>query len=1080
MKDHQHTEELRLGYVTFTRPRSLLLGSGHWWGPSQKKPRGPSDFLHALHAHCAAGHGEIEAWADEPAEDEENPALHRGDDDQVWPLPSTPRPHPPPRGRRHRPRPPPPPRRRPGRPRHGRTRPDAHDDPDWPPPPDDEDPLPEEDPFAAAGPDDWDSWSTDRPTVPHQATPPETAAHPSTAEPDHPPRPRLTPEEARTVASWTATSTALTGELLHTRASVTEVRLPASLTASELLRLAADRTASPGNWPAPCPPPTARRAPRHPLPRLDRARFEELTLPMLDPDELPGSDAEIADERDWRPSRRPSNAPSTPTAPPTGWKPPSSCRSPAASSAAASTPSTGRTTGTGRRTRSSTGDRPRPHRRPAPARVYRLAWAEQQGVPLESVTAAFLYVRTGEIVRPDPLPGRAELERLLLGEPSGEIPHSETPARADRLEDMSQPVDTAVSASVRTSHSTASPSSTTSPSGCASRPSRPSPTTRPTCAAAPTGSPPNSRRPASRPPRSGPPGAPAVYAEWPSADPEAPTVLVYGHHDVQPAAREDGWDSEPFEPVVRDDRLYARGAADDKGQVFFHTLGVRAHLAATGRTTPAVHLKLLIEGEEESGSPHFRALVEQHADRLTADAVIVSDTGMWSEDTPTVCTGMRGLAECEIRLHGPDQTSTPVPSGARCPTPATAVARLVAALHDEHARVAIPGFYDGVVELTDRERELFAELPFDERQWLRTAKSHGTRGEAGYSTLERVWARPTAEVNGIGGGYQGPGSKTIIPSSAMVKLSFRLVAGQDPERVREAVEAWVPGQLPDGIRHEISFSPATRPCLTPLDHTRPCGRGPRDGPRLRPARPLHPRGRLRTGRRPPGRPRRTVLFLGISVRPTAGTPPTRRSTWTCSSKASRPARTCGATSPSTGGTPPDLARRPNRTSARGTLEGTRRRAPQDPVPPAARPAEPPADPIRFTGGVGSTRDHLDRPHRRPSHLAHRPERIDRAAHHRLDEAWLAAAWSHPSTRCFVVSGGQVLIDETADGRTELVMTPSFEAPLTEAHRYFLGIDDEGVSYFALQKDSLPAAWTTPPARRACARRDCSCRSARPA
>ncbi|WP_324787619.1 dipeptidase [Streptomyces sp. H51] len=314
------------------------------------------------------------------------------------------------------------------------------------------------------------------------------------------------------------------------------------------------------------------------------------------------------------------------------------------------------------------------------------------------------------------------------------------------------------------------------------------------------------------------PGAPAVFAEWPSADPGAPTVLVYGHHDVQPAAREDGWDSEPFEPVVRGNRLYARGAADDKGQVFFHTLGVRAHLAATGRTAPAVNLKLLIEGEEESGSPHFRALLERHADRLTADAVIVSDTGMWSEDTPTVCTGMRGLAECEIRLYGPDQDIHSGSFGGAVPNPATAAARLVAALHDEHARVAIPGFYDGVVELTDRERELFAELPFDEQRWLRTAKSYATRGEAGHTTLERIWARPTAEVNGIGGGYQGPGSKTVIPSSAMVKLSFRIVAGQEPDHIEKAVRVWAAEQVPDGIRHEITFGAATRPCLTPLDH----------------------------------------------------------------------------------------------------------------------------------------------------------------------------------------------------------------------------------------------------------------------
>ncbi|MFJ9586228.1 dipeptidase [Streptomyces acidicola] len=314
------------------------------------------------------------------------------------------------------------------------------------------------------------------------------------------------------------------------------------------------------------------------------------------------------------------------------------------------------------------------------------------------------------------------------------------------------------------------------------------------------------------------PGAPAVFAEWPSDDPGAPTVLVYGHHDVQPATRADGWDTAPFEPVIRGNRLYARGAADDKGQVFFHTLGVRAHLAATGRTAPAVHLKMLVEGEEESGSPHFRALVEEHADRLAADAVIVSDTSMWDEDTPTVCTGMRGLAECEIELHGPDQDLHSGAFGGAVPNPATAAARLVAALHDEHARVTVPGFYDGVADLTDRERELFAELPFDEESWLRTAKSSAACGEAGYTTLERLWARPTAEVNGIGGGYQGPGSKTIIPSSALVKLSFRLVEGQDPDRIEKAVRVWAADQVPAGIRCEITFGPATRPCLTPLDH----------------------------------------------------------------------------------------------------------------------------------------------------------------------------------------------------------------------------------------------------------------------
>ena len=313
-------------------------------------------------------------------------------------------------------------------------------------------------------------------------------------------------------------------------------------------------------------------------------------------------------------------------------------------------------------------------------------------------------------------------------------------------------------------------------------------------------------------------GLPAVFAEWPSGDPDAPTVLVYGHHDVQPAAREDGWATEPFEPTVVDGRLYARGAADDKGQVFFHTLGVRAHLAATGRTAPAVNLKLLVEGEEESGSPHFGALIRERAERLAADVVIISDTGMWSERTPTVCTGMRGLADCQIDLFGPSQDIHSGSFGGAVPNPATEAARLVAALHTEDRRVAIPGFYDGVVELTARERELFAELPFDERQWLSVARSRATLGEAGFSTLERTWARPTAEVNGIWGGYTGPGGKTIVPAEAHLKLSFRLVAGQEVEKVRESVAAWVAARIPEGIRYDIVFPSATRPCLTPLDH----------------------------------------------------------------------------------------------------------------------------------------------------------------------------------------------------------------------------------------------------------------------
>ncbi|MFD6906560.1 UvrD-helicase domain-containing protein [Streptomyces sp. NPDC060077] len=457
MNDHQYTEELRLGYVTFTRPRSLLLGSGHWWGPSQKKPRGPSAFLQSLHDHCAAGHGEIEAWAEEPAENEENPALHRAGDDHVWPLPLDDDALA---------------RRRaaaetvlahldglaahPGGPATAVHDPDTHDDPDWPPPPDDGEPFPEEgpfpgeDPFADAGPgdangpgdigdpngpggpagqDDWDSWTTDRPTVPHQATAPEATTSPRAerrqplrAPEGHP----LTPEEARTLASWDRDLDALTGELLRTRAAVTDVPLPASLTTSQLLRLAEDPDgfAQELARPMPRPPqPAARRGTR--FHAWVEARFEALTLPMLDPDELPGSDAEIDDERDLEALKEAFEH--------TEY----AHRTPYRVEAPFQLTIAGRVvrgridavykeegehgttyeivdwkTGRGR-----TAD-------PLQLAVYRLAWAEQHEIPVENVTAAFLYVRTGDVVRPGALPGRAALERLLLGEPPGEIPHS--------------------------------------------------------------------------------------------------------------------------------------------------------------------------------------------------------------------------------------------------------------------------------------------------------------------------------------------------------------------------------------------------------------------------------------------------------------------------------------------------------------------------------------------------------------------------------------------------------------------------------------------------------------------------------
>ncbi|OPG02323.1 ATP-dependent DNA helicase [Streptomyces sp. GKU 895] len=442
MKDHQHTEELRLGYVTFTRPRSLLLGSGHWWGPAQKKPRGPSDFLQALREHCEAGFGEIEAWADEPAEGEENPALSQATVDQVWPLPlddtSLAR-------RRaaaetvlaHL-------ERLASRADGHAPDPDEYEDPDWPPPPEDDDVPYEEDPAAADAPDDWDSWTTDRPSVPHQATAPEPRAeapralpHPAPSEPERhsapePPFPEdpFTPEEARTLASWDRDLDALTCELLRAREAVTDVPLPASLTVSQLLRLAEDPDgfAQELARPMPRPPqPAARRGTR--FHAWVEARFEELTLPLLGPEELPGGDeTDIDDERDLEALKdafeRTEYAHRTPYRVEAPFQLAIAGRVVRGRiDAVYKADDGGRTTyeivdwKTGR---DRTGD-------PLQLALYRLAWAEQQDVPLESVTAAFVYIRSGEVVRLDDLPARGTLERLLLDEPSAPANCEEPP-----------------------------------------------------------------------------------------------------------------------------------------------------------------------------------------------------------------------------------------------------------------------------------------------------------------------------------------------------------------------------------------------------------------------------------------------------------------------------------------------------------------------------------------------------------------------------------------------------------------------------------------------------------------------------
>jgi acetylornithine deacetylase/succinyl-diaminopimelate desuccinylase-like protein len=314
-------------------------------------------------------------------------------------------------------------------------------------------------------------------------------------------------------------------------------------------------------------------------------------------------------------------------------------------------------------------------------------------------------------------------------------------------------------------------------------------------------------------------GLPAVYAEWPASDPAAPVALIYGHHDVQPVEPLAEWDSPPFEPVQRDGLLLGRGSSDDKGQVLFHSLGLRASLAASGAPGPPVTLKLLIEGEEESGSPHFGSLLRAQRERLRCDVIVISDTTMWSADVPSMCVGMRGVVDAEISLRGPDRDLHSGSFGGAVPNPLHVMADLLAGLHDSDGRVTLPGFYDHVLPLSPAERELIARLPFDEKAWLAEAGNSGAAtGEAGYGTLERVWTRPTAEVNGMWGGHTGPGGKTIVPAQAHAKLSFRLVANQEPADVIAGLRQYVRDHTPSGIEAAvIANGPGVRPCFAPMD-----------------------------------------------------------------------------------------------------------------------------------------------------------------------------------------------------------------------------------------------------------------------
>lgn len=295
-------------------------------------------------------------------------------------------------------------------------------------------------------------------------------------------------------------------------------------------------------------------------------------------------------------------------------------------------------------------------------------------------------------------------------------------------------------------------------------------------------------------------GHPALVAEHCHA-PGAPTYLVYGHADVQPTGERALWHADPFEPVVQDGRLICRGSADNKGPLMVHLRAAAAFLA-TQRKLP-VNLKFLIEGEEEIGSPHLAALIEKERNRLRCDHVLISDTGMYAAGWPTITYGTRGCLLKEIRVYGPKHDMHSGSFGGTIANPAHVLARIVAGLHDAHGRVAIPGFYDDVVELSPAERDRLRALPLDVDAYLADVGSPAIVGEAGFSTNERRWIRPTLEVNGIYGGFTGAGSSTIVPASAGAKISMRLVPEQRGEGIGAQFDAAVRGLCPDTVRLEI-------------------------------------------------------------------------------------------------------------------------------------------------------------------------------------------------------------------------------------------------------------------------------------
>ena len=311
------------------------------------------------------------------------------------------------------------------------------------------------------------------------------------------------------------------------------------------------------------------------------------------------------------------------------------------------------------------------------------------------------------------------------------------------------------------------------------------------------------------------PGNPVVYGEWLGA-PAAPTILFYGHYDVQPVDPLDLWESPPFDATVRDGELYARGAADDKGQVFMHLKAVEAHLKQNSRLP--VNMKFIVEGEEEVGSGHLDDFIRAHKDDLKADVVVISDTAMFDRGVPSMCYGLRGLVYCQIDLRGSKSDLHSGVFGGAVANPAFVLAQMIAQMKDRGGRIKVPGFYDDVRPLEEAERKAWAQLPFNEKKYRKDFGIPRLFGESGYTTLERTWARPTLEVNGLLSGFTGEGAKTVLPAVAMAKISMRLVPNQEPDKIAELFEAYVRKITPKTVELKFTRMHGGKPWMTSYDN----------------------------------------------------------------------------------------------------------------------------------------------------------------------------------------------------------------------------------------------------------------------